>query len=245
MLQTPLTMYLALFPFSSSHFQPYQVITSVFAHSGFSHLLHNMIGLFFFGPLIERAIGAQRFLIFYLICGIGAMLLFTGVNAVEVYQLEQKKEEFVQDPSPESLHFFITQQVSGGYSRYQKSNQVYEFVNTEYSNNPNNQSYIARGKDLISSYVESRRQGPPLLGASGAIFGILMGAFLLFPNMRIQLLIPPIPTRIKYLVIVYAGYEVYALMQNNPNDNVAHLAHLGGMLFAFILIKYWRIPKMM
>lgn len=240
-----LTGYLALFPFSSDYFQPYQVLTSIFAHDGFSHLFHNMIGLFFFGPLIERAIGSQRFLVFYMICGVGSMLLFTGAHALEVYQLEQAQEQYIASPSPEKLHFFITQEVSGGYENYQHSKQLYEFVNTAYVNDPNNASYISQGNELVNQYVERQRQGPPLLGASGAIFGILMGAFLLFPNMKIQLLIPPIPTRIKYLVVVYTAYEIYALMADNPNDNVAHLAHLGGMLFALILIKYWRIPRMM
>lgn len=79
----------------------------------------------------------------------------------------------------------------------------------------------------------------PMVGASGAVFGILMAFAMLFPNMQLMLLFPPIPVRAKYLVFFYAMFEIYSEINRAPGDNVAHLAHLGGMLIAFILLKFF------
>lgn len=81
---------------------------------------------------------------------------------------------------------------------------------------------------------------PGMVGASGAVFGILMMAALLFPNTRIMLLLPPIPMKLKYFVMIYGAIELFSGFRNNPKDNVAHFAHIGGMLFAFILLQIWR-----
>jgi membrane associated rhomboid family serine protease len=86
-------------------------------------------------------------------------------------------------------------------------------------------------------YLEQVDQ--PMVGASGAIFGVIMGFGLLFPNTQLFLLFPPIPVKAKYLVIFYGAFEVYSGLYRAQTDNIAHFAHIGGMLFAFILIKYW------
>ena len=80
----------------------------------------------------------------------------------------------------------------------------------------------------------------PVVGASGAVFGILLAFGMLFPNTQLMLLFPPIPIKAKYFVMIYGAIELYSGLANNPVDNVAHFAHLGGMLFGFILIKYWQ-----
>ncbi len=79
----------------------------------------------------------------------------------------------------------------------------------------------------------------PTVGASGAVFGILLAFGVLFPNTRLMLLIPPVPIRAKYFVLFYGALELY-LAVTQPGSNIAHAAHLGGMLFGFILIRYWR-----
>lgn len=79
----------------------------------------------------------------------------------------------------------------------------------------------------------------PTVGASGAVFGVLLAFGMLFPNTPLYLLFLPIPIKAKYFVMAYGGFELYAGFLNNPGDNVAHFAHLGGMLFGYILIKYW------
>ncbi|PKP45159.1 MAG: rhomboid family intramembrane serine protease [Bacteroidetes bacterium HGW-Bacteroidetes-12] len=81
------------------------------------------------------------------------------------------------------------------------------------------------------------------VGASGAVFGILLAFGMLFPNTELMLLFPPIPIKAKWFVTMYGVFELYSGFANNPNDNVAHFAHLGGMLFGFILIKYWKADR--
>ena len=83
----------------------------------------------------------------------------------------------------------------------------------------------------------------PMVGASGAIFGILMAFGMLFPNTELFLMFIPVPIKAKYFVTFYGLYELYAGIQRNPGDNIAHFAHIGGMIFAFILIKYWNSKK--
>jgi membrane associated rhomboid family serine protease len=79
----------------------------------------------------------------------------------------------------------------------------------------------------------------PTVGASGAVFGILLAFGMLFPNTQLMLLFPPIPIRAKYFVIAYGAIELY-LALSRPGSNIAHAAHLGGMLFGYLLIRYWR-----
>ncbi len=104
----------------------------------------------------------------------------------------------------------------------------------------------ALGLHLLVRYIDITTGGAspfmanvPVLGASGAVFGLLLGFGMLFPNNVIQLLIPPIPLKAKYFVIIYAGIELF-LGLSNFNTGVAHFAHLGGALFGFLLILYWR-----
>ena len=79
-----------------------------------------------------------------------------------------------------------------------------------------------------------------MVGASGAVFGILLAFAMLFPNTELLLLIPPMPVKAKYLVLFYGLYELYSEINRSTGDNVAHLAHLSGMLIAYILLKYWQ-----
>ena len=111
-----------------------------------------------------------------------------------------------------------------------------------YPENAESITYQKQAIALVTNIFRGMSNGG-MIGASGAVFGILMGFALLFPNLRLILLFPPIPVRAKFLVIFYAAYEIYELIQRNPDDNVAHLAHLGGMLFAFILYKFWKLQR--
>ena len=77
------------------------------------------------------------------------------------------------------------------------------------------------------------------VGASGSVFGILLAFGMLFPNSLIYLYFA-IPIKAKWFVILYGAFELYSGIANNPGDNVAHFAHLGGMIFGFILIKFWK-----
>lgn len=108
-----------------------------------------------------------------------------------------------------------------------------------YYENPNEPDYRSRTINAVSQIFEITTN-VPMVGASGAVYGILMAFALLFPNLQLFLLLPPIPIRAKYLVFIYGAIELYSEINRTEGDNVAHLAHLGGMLIAFVLIKIWK-----
>ncbi|SMO87463.1 Membrane associated serine protease, rhomboid family [Saccharicrinis carchari] len=97
-----------------------------------------------------------------------------------------------------------------------------------------NKNYVDSGAASLNLLVNM-----PMVGASGAVFGLLLAFGMMFPDEYIYLYML-VPVKAKYFVMGYGGLEIYLMLQNNPGDNVAHLAHLGGMLFGFILIRLWR-----
>lgn len=200
------TQYLGGFYPSSEMFQPWQIITHMFMHShaSFTHILFNMFALYMFGIQLEKVWGSKRFLIYYMVCGLGAFFLHEGVNAIELYR--------------------ITGSIAPNLSDYVE--------------------IFSDGSFTSSLPVEEARTligilGFPVVGASGAVFGILLGFGMLFPNTRIMLLFPPIPMKAKWFVFIYGAVELF-LAFGNPGSNVAHFAHLGGMLFGYILLKKWQ-----
>ncbi len=158
--------YLGLHALQSSQFMPFQVVTYMFLHGDLSHLFFNMFALWMFGRQLEYELGSQRFITYYMACGVGAGLLQLALGI------------------------------------------IYPFSIT--------------------------------VGASGAVFGLLLAFGVMHPNAMIMLLIPPIPMKAKWFVILYGLLELYLGWRNNPLDNVAHFAHLGGMLWGFILLRYWK-----
>ena len=102
-------------------------------------------------------------------------------------------------------------------------------------------AYFSQGKVFTDETMKSLQMllNVPTVGASGAVFGILLAFGVLFPNTQLMLLIPPIPIKAKYLVLIYGALELY-LAVTQPGSNIAHAAHLGGMLFGYLLIRYWR-----
>ncbi len=217
----------------SDNFQPYQFLTYMWIHAGFGHLFSNMFAVIVFAPILERVWGSRKFFIFYLITGVGAGALYTGVNFIENFNLENKILRYVSQPSPEAFRKLFLDEGKEYY------NQVYNFIEEEYSTNPtslkNKDKSIQYAYDLLNAKTDI-----PMVGASGAVFGILLAFAMLFPNMQLMLLIPPIPIKAKYLVLVYGFYELWSEFNRMPGDNVAHLAHLGGMLIAYIILRYWK-----
>ena len=223
--------YLALYYFASDNFEPWQFVTYMFLHANFNHIFGNMIGLLIFGTWLEEVWGSKRFLKYYLITGVGAGILFMGVDYFEKAAMEQDVETFLSSPDPIDFEVLVTDHFEPYYYR------LADFIEA-YKDNPNNPEFERKAKDdTVTLY--NRFLNIPMLGASGAVFGILLAAGLLFPRRKIMLLIPPIPIRARILVILYGAYEIYAIMQRAPDDNVAHFAHLGGMLVGFILLKVW------
>ncbi|MFA7473493.1 MAG: rhomboid family intramembrane serine protease [Spirosomataceae bacterium] len=226
-----LTSHFALRSFLSPEYRPYQYVSYMFLHGGFGHLFSNMFGLLIFGPLLERIWGPKRFLIFYFVTGIGAGMLFSGINYFELNSIKQALLVYLDNPNPQGLIDFL----KGNAEFYYRSQQA--FINA-FDANPTSPQLIAQSKEMARMVYEFN-VNIPMVGASGAIFGILMAFGMLFPNTELFMLFIPFPIKAKYFVAFYGLYSLYAGIQNSPNDNVAHFAHLGGMLFAYLLLKYW------
>jgi len=229
--QDLVTEYLALYYPGSTKFMFHQIITHMFMHANITHLFFNMFALYMFGRILEQVWGGKRFLIYYFITGLGAMALHTFVNYLQISSLQNQLTAILNSPSPE----LFADWVRSNFPYY--FDQIYEKLIAPWTANPNNTEFITVaqrfGQDLITFDMNI-----PTVGASGAVFGVLLAFGMLFPNTELMLLFPPIPIKAKYFVLGYGAIEIY-LALNMPGDGVAHFAHLGGMLFGFVLIKMW------
>lgn len=177
----------ALFFFESPLFKPYQLVTHMFMHGDMWHILFNMYSLFLFGCVLEHIWGGKNFLLFYLVTGIGAALIHSGVMYLEASALESAIEN----------------------------------------------GNVMANIDLTQIY------STPTVGASGAIYGLLLAYGMLFPNNVMQLIFPPVALKAKYFVLIFGALELF-LGITNSGGNIAHFAHLGGMIFGYFLIIYWK-----
>ena len=158
---------LALFPPSSELFLPFQILSHFFMHGNSAHLLFNMFGLYMFGSVLEQIWGAKLFLLFYLLCALGAA----------------------------ALQFLV--------------------------------------------WRTGLADPVPILGASGAIYGVFVGFAMLFPNHRIMLIIPPIPMKAKYMIAGLIVFDV-TLGVSGAASGIAHFAHLGGAIVGAVYVLWWK-----
>ena len=180
---------LGLHFFKASDFRPYQLLTYMFMHANFAHIFFNMFALWMFGNVLENVWGPKRFLIFYLVCGIGAGLT----------------QELVQ------------------YIQYSTQLAQYDRVN------------VGNAVITMDQYLNMMTT----VGASGAVYGILLAFGMMFPDSLIYVYFA-IPIKAKLFVVLYAVIELVSGLGIAGSDNVAHFAHLGGMIFGLILILLWR-----
>lgn len=225
-----LTNFLSLFFIKSDYFLPHQFITYMFMHANDMHLLSNMLGLFIFGPLLEEFWGVKRFLAFFLICGIGSGVLYTGFKYYEIAGIDETREEYFSDPTASNLRYFVH-----NYGRDQEVNIV-EFIDY-YEEHPEDPAVKEKAAYVVNT-IYQRNINSRMVGASGALFGILMAYALLFPNTIIFTF--PVPIKAKYIVALLGIGAYYGAVKNAPEDNVAHVAHLSGMFIGFILVRYWQ-----
>lgn len=210
----PVTNLLGGHYITSALFKPFQLITYMFMHSlgDITHILFNMLILIMFGAHLERLWGPKRFFIFYFACGLGAFVLY---NSIGVWELIQVKNQLIQ------TGFDVT-----GLDLLIRDNNLNSISYTKPEQLP-----------LIKAYAELSVS--TMVGASGALFGIMAGFALLFPNTELMLLFPPIPIKAKYLIGAYLLFEIYASL-NVQGDNVAHLAHVGGAIVGLSMVFYWK-----
>lgn len=234
-----LTRYLALFFPASEYFFPFQYVTHLFMHGSLLHLFSNMFALWMFGNILENVWGPRRFLTYYLVTGIGAALIHTLATWIELEQMRNQLEFYLSSGDPLDFRELVMQ-----YSRYldpANSIRLNEFINA-WMNMPQSeimkQQALEFGHDLLRL-----KQNIPTVGASGAVFGVLLAFGMLFPNTIIYIYFA-IPMKAKWFVLLYGVFELYSGIRSNPEDNVAHFAHLGGMLFGYLLIRHWKRTSM-
>lgn len=230
-----LSQVLGLHYFKSDLFQPYQFVTHMFMHGGLMHLFFNMFALWMFGRVLETVWGSKRFFIYFVVTGLGAAVLHTFVIHLQMTSIINDIQAFSNTPTPEAFALLIKKSFAEISPQYYR-----EFLSSWYSN-PDNPSYIDASRELAQRFLNAK-MNIPTVGASGAVFGVLLAFGMLFPNTQLMLLFPPIPIKAKYFVIFYGALELW-LGFTQPGSNIAHFAHLGGMLFGFILIKFWNIKR--
>lgn len=215
----------------SPFWRPWQYVTHMFMHGDLGHLFFNMFALFMFGRILESIWGGKRFLFFYFVCGIGAGALNSLIGWFEIQRMLEQYAAFEAAPTPTTLSDFVNHQLA------HPAPWIWEGIDS-WINHPDSAEYMAAGKRLFRQIIELKTN-IPMIGASGAIFGILLAFGMLFPNTELYLMFIPIPIKAKYFVMGYGVLEIFLGLQNNASDNVAHFAHLGGMLFGYLLLKYW------
>ena len=179
--------------FMASHFHYYQLVTYLFLHASFMHILSNMFGLWMFGCVIENVWGPKKFLFYYITCGIGAGLL----------------QEIAQFGS---FYMTIAEQVPDA-----TFNTVMG-LGTQYAS-------------ALNAWTT--------IGASGAVYAVILAFGMTFPNERLFIIPFPFPIKAKWFVLGYVAIEFFSAL-GSSGDGVAHTAHLGGMLFGYLMIRYWQ-----
>lgn len=231
-----LVRWLGLFYPASEYFHPYQFLSHMFMHGGMMHLFFNMFALWMFGRRLEATWGPKRYLIFYFVTGLGAAAIHMYVNYLEIGPMMKAAEAFINTPSPELFATFI--------NKYQTEIKSLGFIyptvidfSMAWMDAPTLQGYETQSIEFVQELVQ-KKINIPTVGASGAVYGVLLGFGMLFPNTQLMLIFPPIAIKAKWMVIAYGAIELFSGLAN-ATSNIAHFAHLGGMLFGFILIKYW------
>ncbi len=200
-----LNEYLGLHYFTSPMFRPHQLVTYMFMHGGFTHILFNMFALWMFGNVLENVWGPKRFLIYYMVTGIGAGLIQLLVLYFRISSIES-----ALDPQT------ISMVQEKGYNILLEGKNYADPV-------------LGKLNLLINTTT---------IGASGAVFGILLAFGMMFPNSLIYVYFA-IPVKAKYFVMIYGAIELFSGVSGTA-DNVAHFAHLGGMIFGYLLLLYWK-----
>ena len=225
---------LGLHYFAAEDFRPYQIITYMFMHGGFMHIFFNMFALWMFGNVLENYWGPKRFLVYYLITGIGAAVVHYMVIYLELRPMLQAISEYLANPGHEQLQYFLSDVYApvDGESLKQFIAQYNGLVNTDM------QGAVNLSVEFISQYRTDLLNAPVVVGASGAVFGILLAFGMMFPNTLIYIYFA-IPIKAKWFVIIYGALELISGFTNR-GGNIAHFAHLGGMFFGFLLLMFWK-----
>lgn len=228
-----LTNLLGLHFLTSEQFRPYQFVTHMFMHGSFLHIFSNMFALWMFGSVLENVWGPKRFFFFYFSCGLGGAFAHLGVSWWTYHEIAQEVNAYQLNPGLGAFVSLIQQHSSFLSENYVKS--INNFYNA-WQSDPTDPTMINTSRQMATLVLKGFAD-IPIVGASGAVFGVLIAFGLLFPNTYLYVYFF-IPVKAKYFVLFYAGFELYAGI-SGAQDGIAHFAHLGGALVGFLLVKYW------
>jgi membrane associated rhomboid family serine protease len=211
--ELPLIEWLALYFPENENFRYWQPVTNMFMHGGFAHILFNMYALWAFGTPLERLWGDSRFLVFYFLSGIGASIIYLLVN---YFQFHSIYDELIQAgaSAADIQKLLSTRDVSESLASAEREKliQLYDLFHT------------------------------PAVGASGAIYGVLVAFGMSYPNAKLALIFFPVPIAAKYFIPVLIGLDLFSGVTGVSifGGGIAHFAHIGGAIIGFLLMWFWR-----
>lgn len=230
--------YFALYSFQSTNFRFWQPITHMFMHGGIMHIAFNMFALYSFGSALEHFWGGKKFLFFYISCGLGAAMLQLGINYLELQQLLEGAADL--NLTEGTLSEILNATVA--------DNTVYrpDLFEIELRNILENGGKInALNQESFNSLFSSAQSVQiPMVGASGAIYGLLVAFAFMVPNAELALMFIPIPIKAKYfvpgllLVDLFLGVSGKSIF--GGGSGIAHFAHIGGAIVGFLMMWSWK-----
>jgi membrane associated rhomboid family serine protease len=197
---------------NNSDFILWQPVTHMFMHGDITHILFNMFGLWMFGTPLEQMWGKQKFVFFYLSAGFGAVLIQTIVYHYDVMSVTQILIE----------NGLTNSDVDAFYKTGRLNTSIIQSV----------------GEDRLYSGIQSFKA--VMVGASGALYGILVAFAMLFPNVQLMLLFPPIPIKAKFFVPLLILFDLFFGFTSYSVGPIAHFAHIGGAVTGFLMMWYWK-----
>lgn len=223
-----LNQWLGLHFVTAPYFKPWQFVTYMFMHGNFEHLFFNMFALWMFGAAIENHWGTKRFLIYYFVTGVGAALFHYLVTFFQIQPMLVLFNQFLDSPSLDTFRYLAEHNVDLRFKEMFDNNLLF------LQQNPDGLNELVRvTADARDSFLNSFN----IIGASGAVYGVLLAFGMTFPNDYIYIYFL-LPIKAKWFVVIFGVIELLSGLATS--DGIAHFAHLGGMLFGLILILVWR-----
>ncbi len=213
-LELPMFQTLALYFPQNEHFKIWQFVTNIFMHGGFAHILFNMYALWAFGTPLEKMWGKRKFYLFFFLAGIGAAIIYTLVNYYKFNNLYD--QVIATGASPDDIRTLLT---TGKY---------------------NLSTVGAMSEEKLSEFYALFNT--PVVGASGAIYGVLVAFGILFPNAKLFLIFLPVPIAAKYFIPGLIALDLFSGVTGFSifGGGIAHFGHVGGAIIGFLLMWYWR-----
>lgn len=229
----------ALYNPQNNHFQYWQPITHMFMHGNIMHIFFNMFALYSFGSALEHFWGGKKFIFFYISCGLGAALLQLGVNYLELQSTLKAASDL--ELTNATLHKILNISFSDGVSY--RSDLFIKGLE------PILQSVgkveLANQSNITALFQAAAQNQTPMVGASGAIYGLLVAFAFMFPNAELMMMFIPVPIKAKFFVPIIIGLDLFLGVAGNSifgdgPGGVAHFAHIGGAIIGFIMMWYWK-----